>query len=88
MLQTIKDILQDWHGRYGEREKLQHAYLAVGMIGIIVAGLFSLVDASWGRTVSRVSFLAVCIAVINMLFWALVYGLVLVKLNPRNTRRK
>lgn len=87
MVETIKKIIKDWNSNYSERQKLQHAYLVVGVGGIVVAGLFSLVSADLGQQILSVALGALAIFVINMLFWALVIGLVVSKF-PTSRNRK
>lgn len=87
MLETIKQMLKDWNSKYSERQKMQHAYLGVGVMGILMAGLFSLANAEFGQRVLDVALAALAIFVINVLFWALMVGLVITKLPAARNRK-
>jgi hypothetical protein len=83
MFQTLKDMLSDWNAGRGERAKLQHAYLAVSLAGIVVAGLVGLLDYDASRAILRVSFVGLGIFAINAIVWALLFSLVINKLPSR-----
>lgn len=87
MPETIKLILKDWNSKYSERQKMQHAYLAVGLAGVVAAGLFSLINPEFGQQVLGFALAALVVFVINMLFWALIFGMVTSKL-PSGRNRK
>jgi hypothetical protein len=85
MLQTLKDMLGDWNEGRSERAKLQHAYLAVSLAGIVVAGLVGLLDYDASRAILRVCFAGLAIFGINAIVWALLFSLVVNKLPARRT---
>lgn len=84
MMQTIKDMLSEWNTSRSERAKLQHAYLAVSLAGIVLAGLVGLLDYDASRAILRVCFAGLAIFGINAIVWALLFSLVVNKL-PRRT---
>jgi hypothetical protein len=77
MIQAVKDLLSQWNGAHNERAKLQHAYLAASVIGIVVAGLVGLLNYDASRAILRVCFAGLGIFVVNGIGWALLSGLVL-----------
>jgi hypothetical protein len=77
MIQTVKDLLSQWNATHGERAKLQHAYLVVSVIGIVVAGLVGLLNYDASRALLRICFAGFGIFVANGIVWALLSGLVL-----------
>lgn len=87
MPDSIKLILKDWNAKYSERQKMQHAYLAVGIAGVVVAGLFSLVNADLGQRVLSIALVALAVFIVNVLFWGLISGLIISKL-PSGRNRK
>ncbi|CAN5602735.1 hypothetical protein BH23PAT1_BH23PAT1_0720 [soil metagenome] len=87
MPETIQIILKDWNLKHSERQKMQHAYLSVGIAGVVVAGLFSLVNAELGQRILSIALAALAVFVINMLFWALMFGLVISKLPAARNRK-
>jgi hypothetical protein len=88
MLQNLKDILADWNAKYDERAKLQHAYLVVSLLGIVIAGLIGLLDYDASRTILRVCFAGIGIFAVNAIVWALLFSLVVNKLPSRRITRK
>jgi len=88
MIQSLKDMLQDWNASRGERAKLQHAYLAVSLAGIVVAGLVGLLDYDASRAILRVAFAGLAIFAINAVVWALLFSLVVNKLPTKTATRK
>jgi hypothetical protein len=85
MIQTIRGLLADWNTTYSERAKLQHTYVVVGLVGIIIAGLVGLLDYDASRAILRVCFAGLAIFGINAIVWALLFSLVVNKLPKRPT---
>lgn len=79
MVQTLKTMLGEWNATRSERTKLQHAYLAVSLVGIIIAGLVGLLDYDASRAILRVCFAGLAIFGINAIVWALLFSLVVNK---------
>lgn len=88
MVQTIKDMLIDWNGTHTERAKLQHAYLLISLVGIMVAGLVGLLDYNSSRALLRICFAGLGIFAVNAITWALLFSLVLNKLPTKRLTRK
>lgn len=88
MIQTIKDLIIDWNATYGERAKLQHAYLVVCIVGIVLAGLVGLLNYDASRAILRVCFAGLGIVVINAIAWALLFSFVINKLPKKPVVRK
>jgi hypothetical protein len=80
VIQAIKDILRNWNAAHSERAKLQHIYLAVGILGIILAGLVGLIDYDASRAILRLCFVALGIFLVNAIVWALLFSLVITRL--------
>ena len=80
VIQTFKDMLGDWNATHSERAKMQHAYLAVSLVGIVIAGLVGLLDYDASRAILRVCFAGIGIFAINAIAWALLFSLVVNKL--------
>jgi hypothetical protein len=88
MIQTIKDLLIDWNTTYGERAKLQHAYLVAIVFGIVLAGLVGLLNYDASRAILRVCFAGLGIVVVNAIGWALLFSFVINKLPKKPAVRK
>lgn len=83
MIQAIKDMLSEWNASHSERVKLQYAYLAVSLAGIVLAGLVGLLDYDASRAILRVCFAGLGIFLVNAIVWALLFSLVLNRLPAR-----
>lgn len=87
MVQSMKDILTDWNASYSERAKLQHAYVAIIIAGIVLAGLVGLLNYDASRTLLRACFAGVGILVANAIVWALLSSMVLSRFPARRSRK-
>jgi len=88
MIQSFKEMLTNWNANHGERTKLQHTYMAVAVVGIIVAGLIGLLNREVSQLIVGISLLGVGVAIVNEFMWALLYSLVITKLPNRRSNRK
>ena len=88
MFQALKDMMIEWNSSYNERAKLQHAYVVVCIIGIVIAGLVGLLNYDASRTVLRRCFAGLGIVVVNAIAWALLSGMVLNRFPARRSNRK
>ena len=89
MIQSFKEMLVQWNADHSERVKLQHTYVAVALVGIIVAGLVGLLNREVSQIIVGVSLISLGIGLANVLVWALLYSLVIVKLPGKSrTPRK
>lgn len=83
MIQSFKELLATWNADNGERAKLQHAYIVVAIVTIVVAGLVGLVDDATGKFLVSVALFAVGAFIANVVIWALLYSIVLNRLPAR-----
>lgn len=88
MFQVIKDMMVEWNSTYSERAKLQHAYIAASLFGIVIAGLVGLLNYDVSRTILRLCFAGLGIVVANAVAWALLSGMVLGRFPSRRNSRK
>lgn len=89
MIQTIKDFLATWNNERSERVKLQHTYMVIAVATIVIAGLVGLVDVATGKLLVSIALFAAGAFIANVVVWALLYSLVIVKLPSRkSTPRK
>ncbi|HEV7454445.1 MAG TPA: hypothetical protein VGO07_04250 [Candidatus Saccharimonadales bacterium] len=86
MIQSLKDMLGEWNGRYNERAKLQHAYIVACVAGIVIAGLVGLLNYDASRAILRICFAGLGIVVVNAIAWALLFSFVTNKL-PKATAK-
>lgn len=89
MIQSCKDMLAQWNAEHGERVKLQHTYVAAAIVGILIAGLVGLLNREVSQIIVGVSLISLGVGLCNVLVWALLYSLVLIKLpGKQRTPRK
>jgi drug/metabolite transporter (DMT)-like permease len=88
MIQSFKEMLTTWNAEHGERVKLQHTYIAAAVVGIILAGLVGLLNREVSQIIVGVSLVSLGIGLANLLVWALLYSLVIIKLPSRKNTRK
>jgi fucose permease len=76
-------MLVNWNSTRGEREKLQHAYIFVVVIGLVVAGLVGLLNDNLSTLLVQVCLAAIGVFLANVIMWALLYSLVIARLPKR-----
>lgn len=81
MYKSVRKSLQAWNATNGERSKLQHTYLAIAVITILVAGLLGLLDYNLGQQLTAISMLALGMFFVNLIVWTLLSGIVLAGLD-------
>jgi hypothetical protein len=87
MYESIKTALNEWNGETSERQKLQHLYLVIIIVGVLIAGIVSLVDAQLGHTIVSVSLCAILVYFANAVVWNLLQAGLLSKLSSRSKRK-
>jgi undecaprenyl pyrophosphate phosphatase UppP len=88
VVQAIKDMLTEWNATYNERAKLQHAYIVLIIVGVVLAGLVGLLNYDASRAILRACFAGVGIVVANAILWALLSSMVLSRFPARRSNRK
>jgi predicted lysophospholipase L1 biosynthesis ABC-type transport system permease subunit len=82
-MQQFKEMLITWNQTRGEREKLQHAYVVVAVIGLVIAGLVGLLNDNLSGMIVQVCIFALGVFLANVVVWALLYSLVIARLPKR-----
>jgi hypothetical protein len=88
VIEAVKDMLTQWNATYNERSKLQHAYVVLILLGVVLAGLVGLLDYDASRTILRACFAGIGILVANAIIWALLSSMVLSRFPARKSSRK
>ncbi|NCU38587.1 hypothetical protein EOL96_06045 [Candidatus Saccharibacteria bacterium] len=92
MYNSVKKMLVKWNVSYDEREKLQHAYVALAFMLVISAGLIGLINYDLGQQMTAIALLFLVMFVVNLVFWTLLQGIVLMRLDKitrtKNTTKK
>jgi len=84
----IAKSLKNWRTTTSDRVKLQHVYLALAVSSVIIAGLVGLVDYTAGQRMVSLGLLSLGVYIINMIAWALIDGLLLMRLDRYNVASK
>lgn len=87
MLQDFKDVLNRWNGTTSERQKLQHAYITLTVVVILIAGVVSLVRVDLGHDIMRVALIAIVTFLVNAFVWNLLSSVILSKLSARPKKK-
>lgn len=74
MNQSFKKHFNAWINDTDERAKLQHAYLAIAVVVVLISGILSLLDAPLGRNMVGIAVGALFIFIVNAVVWALLYS--------------
>ena len=82
MYNSFKTSLISWAASTSDRQKLQHAYLALAAGLLIIAGVIGLLNNTLGQQLLAVSIAAAGVFLINAVAWALLQSFVLFKLQP------
>lgn len=85
MFETAKESLMSWHARNGERAKMQHAYIVIAVVLLVVAGIIGLMNHGAGQSVLMVAILSAAMFLANAVVWSLLQSAVLTRIP---TRRK
>jgi hypothetical protein len=88
VIEALKDMLMQWNATYDERAKLQHTYMVLVVVGVVLAGLVGLLNYDISRTILRVCFACVGAIVANAVVWALLSSMILGRFPTRRTTRK
>ena len=88
MYTSVKNMLIKWNDTHSERDKLQHAYLALASALIITAGLIGLINYDLGQQMTAVALMALVVFFVNLVFWTLLQGLVLMRLDKESQSMK
>jgi cell division protein FtsW (lipid II flippase) len=87
MFEGLKSFLINWNSKTSERQKLQHCYLVLAFIIVLLAGIVSLFNADDGHDVVLVALFAVSAFVANGLVWNLLQSSVISKLGRKPKRK-
>lgn len=88
MFELLMDSLESWNANKSERQKLQHAYLVLIVIVVLIAGVVSLVNGDFGQTIVRLALIALLTYSVNAIVWNLLQSSVLDKLSDKPKSKK
>lgn len=86
MIEAFSKVLLEWNNQTTERQKLQHTYAVICVVALVIAGVIGLVNYSLGQSLLLVAILALFVFMANIIIWALLQSLLLLKLNNQSTK--
>ncbi len=87
MYEAIKSSLIEWDRKNSDRQKLQQLYLAIIVVGILVAGVTSLLNAEVGHNLVFVAIFAIFVFLANAIAWNLLKAGLLSNLASKSRRK-
>lgn len=89
MYEFIKQSLSSWSYQKDQRRKLQQAYLTVVFIGLVLAGLLTLLNVPQSRLAAMIAAGFAVVYLVNSIAWALLEAFVAPNLpKPESTTNK
>jgi hypothetical protein len=79
--------LNNWNTNKNERQKLQHAYIILTILIILIAGIISLFNAKHGHSFVKAALFTTAAFTSNAIIWSLVQTSLITKLNTRPRRK-
>jgi ABC-type transport system involved in cytochrome bd biosynthesis fused ATPase/permease subunit len=86
MFTALYNSLVEWNRNTSDREKLQHTYLTILFVSVVVAGLVSLVDPIAGQDLLVVTAIAAGIYLVNAVIWALLESVIFTRLTDKRKK--
>ena len=86
MFNTFYNAILEWNRTTDDRQKLQHAYLTIAILVVVVAGLVSLLDSRAGQDLLFASVVAGGIFIVNALVWGVLDSVVIARLSNRRKK--
>ncbi len=86
MFNALYNAILEWNRTANERQKLQHTYVTIAVVVVIIAGLVSLLDSQTGQDMLVVSLIAAGIFLVNAVLWSILDSVVIAKLSNRHKK--
>jgi len=83
MFEQFKESLASWKKNYSERQQMQHAYLMITLLVVLVSGVVSLLNQDLGQSLVLVAVLAGGIFLINAIVWSILESSVIAKIGRK-----
>lgn len=87
MIDGFFNLINNWNVSKNERQKLQHTYLLLAVVVLVLAGLVSLVDDTLGRNMLKLAALGLVAFACNAIAWNLHNSAIIQKLSTKPKRR-
>ncbi len=86
MFNALHNALIEWNRNTGDRQKLQHTYVTIAVMFVVIAGIVSLVDSKSGQDLLVVTVVAGAIFLVNAVLWSLLESTVIARLSGRHKK--
>ena len=87
MFESLENALISWNRRTSDRQKLQHTYMALLVVVVVLAGIFSLFSSTRSTLLLYIAIVLLTGLLANFLIWSLLKSSLLDRL-PRQPRRR
>lgn len=87
MFEALILSIDKWKTTKNERQKLQHAYLVLAMVIVLVAGVISLFNPALGHNTVKFAIVAAGAYLVNAFVWNLLQSSIIDKL-PSKTKKR
>jgi len=87
MFNALYNALLEWNRTSDDRQKLQHLYLSIAVLSVVVAGIVSLFDNTLGQDLLLIPLLAGGIFLVNAVLWSLLESTIIARLSNRRKRQ-
>lgn len=90
MFESLKSTLAAWDTKTSERVKLQHAYIIVAVVLLVVAGVIGLMNRELGQNILVVAIISAAMFLANAVAWSLLQSAFLMRIaaSKRPSTRK
>lgn len=86
MFEVMKATLNKWNTTKTERQKLQHVYIVLALVVVLLAGIISLFNANLGHQVVLFALGSIVVFSANAVIWNLLKSSLIEKLPSRSKR--
>lgn len=87
MFNTLYNALLEWNRSADDRQKLQHVYLVLIVLSVVVAGIVSLIDNETGQDMLLITVATGAIFLVNAVVWSLLESTLVARLSGRRKRQ-
>lgn len=87
-MEEFFNLLRGWNKSSSERAKLQHIYLFIIIVTLVISGLIALIDVDLGRRLIIIAGIALVAFLSNALVWALAQTYIFSRLGTRRSSKK
>jgi cell division protein FtsW (lipid II flippase) len=70
-MQSFKTLFQEWSTQHDSFTKLQHAYITIAILALLIAGIIGLINHPLGQSILFIAVCALLIFIANGVVWAL-----------------